>query len=139
MNVDGLSTGLSEDMFHMLLFWSMSLLIHNADHLTEIDMNDNALTGDETIQLFSFINGSGSKNIIEKVKTTYADFTNGCYVLAQTIDYLSDLNYLDISNQIGTVKVYIDITYATDDGVKGEIRGTNLETGELICSMDTDR
>ena len=138
MNVDGLSTGLSEDMFNRLFFWSVFNLIEYADHLTEIDMNDNALTSNQTIQLYSKLLVAGSEDIIVKLKTTYADFSNGCYVLAKVIDWLDDLNYLDISNQTGTVKVYIDITYATDAG-SGEIRGTNLETGEMICSRETYR
>ena len=53
MNVDGLSTGLSEEMFNRLFFWSVFNLIEYADHLTEIDMNDNALTSNQTIQLYS--------------------------------------------------------------------------------------
>ena len=51
---------------------------------------------------------------------------------------MTDLDYLDISDQTGSVKLYIDITYATDDAL-GSIVGTNIDTGDQICSMDTDR
>ena len=75
-----------------------------------------------------------------KLKTTYADFSSACNPLEDTIDKLTEINYLDISNQIGTVKVYIDITYASDDSEKdGLINGTNLETGEVVCALATNR
>ena len=61
-----------------------------------------------------------------------------CADLLYVINEMTDLDYLDISDQIGTVKLYIDITYATDDAL-GSIVGTNIDTGEEICSMETDR
>ena len=120
---------LSSNVFEQLLSFTEGL-IGAAQVLTEIVFDADYLENAQTTHILTAINNSPQLANYQKVVLNYANFEHDDTVelLADVISYGSEIDILEIDQQLGGRRICVDIVYASAVGVEdGLIQITNFD------------